>query len=456
MSINLIFKMRENLLQQQKFDYIFSRFFLLFLLVKLILIIVFHWLLKFDLPLKEAVMIISVGILLYVFSQSQLRKLIAECEVIRFQIMLMSILLCTLLLISEKWAACFAALIFPYLFICITGLSISGLSIYCSNKLALVVIIITIFLSALIVYLSVENELIIWRRHVQGSATSYLINAVLVLYFAYIWKTEFSNSNVAEKDNAVKNIKLANDTIGSHLKSFVNNSTYLYDINAASHVADNAANNITYNAANNAASIVHALATPLSTIAIITEKLHFIAKDNAQLKQYASDLYSIENQIKYCQSLIFEFNSQILEPLSLPIKKWFPVFIKQWQMRYFRTKLHFQNHHLPFFLINDVNTCGHILTILLDNAVRASPHLIDLQISFDNKQLIFSIEDWGTGWPDTLFDSLGKKPVASLCGGSGIGLHLAFAMAKKINGEIRLENRTHHQGARVIFCLKNS
>jgi two-component system sensor histidine kinase RegB len=92
--------------------------------------------------------------------------------------------------------------------------------------------------------------------------------------------------------------------------------------------------------------------------------------------------------------------------------------------------------------IDDAVAVGQILTILLDNAARASSESVTLQASaetIDEMDYVrFDVCDRGPGIPPALRATLGAGPVDSTQGGHGVGLYLAFAAAARLSGSIEL------------------
>jgi two-component system sensor histidine kinase RegB len=92
--------------------------------------------------------------------------------------------------------------------------------------------------------------------------------------------------------------------------------------------------------------------------------------------------------------------------------------------------------------IEDAVAVGQILTILLDNAARASSESVTLQAlaeTIDKLDYVrFHVCDRGPGIPPALRGALGAAPVDSTQGGHGVGLYLAFAAAARLGGSIEL------------------
>lgn len=82
-------------------------------------------------------------------------------------------------------------------------------------------------------------------------------------------------------------------------------------------------------------------------------------------------------------------------------------------------------------------TVGQVLDVLLDNALRHGSGTVRVDVSADRRNASVTVADAGPGIPDELQDRIFERG-DSRAGGTGIGLHLARALAQSDNGSLRV------------------
>ena len=192
-----------------------------------------------------------------------------------------------------------------------------------------------------------------------------------------------------------------------------------------------------------AATVAHEMGTPLSTIAMLSEELRDSAAHDENLAPYAADFELLEQQMALCTSALARLRSRATGPSSRQaLDEWLASFIDQWRLRHPQVKFAQIGETPAGASIDDPLAVGQILTILLDNAARASSESVTLQASAETvdgwNSVRFDVCDRGPGIPPALRASLGAGPVDSTQGGHGVGLYLAFAAAARLNGSIEL------------------
>jgi two-component system sensor histidine kinase RegB len=206
-----------------------------------------------------------------------------------------------------------------------------------------------------------------------------------------------------------------------------------------------------------AATVAHEIGTPLSSIAMLSEGLRDSAAKDPHLAPYAADFDLLEQQMTLCTSALARLRSRATGPASRqPLADWLDGFVRQWRLRH--PHVHFERiGATPTGLfLDDPVAVGQILTILLDNAARASSEGVTLAISrgrhLGEPSIQFDVCDQGPGIPPALRGSLGAMPVDSTQGGHGVGLYLAFSAATRLGGSIELAAAIPH-GTRAILRL---
>jgi len=140
-----------------------------------------------------------------------------------------------------------------------------------------------------------------------------------------------------------------------------------------------------------------------------------------------------------------------------PVGEWLESFAEQWRLRHPHVKFERIGVPPPEVTLDDTVAVSQILTILLDNAARASRDHVTLSCSLASRgdQIVFEVCDAGPGIPAGLRGLLGSMPVDSAQGGHGVGLYLAFSAAARLNGSIELNDVSAiaPRGTRAVLTL---
>ncbi len=194
-----------------------------------------------------------------------------------------------------------------------------------------------------------------------------------------------------------------------------------------------------------AATVAHEIGTPLSTIAMLTEELRDVARTDKGLAPYSADLELLDKQISLCTSALARLRSRASSTGARQVvSEWLGPFVEQWRLRHPHVKFELLDNGPGDFALDDTVAVGQILTILLDNAARASRDFVTLRayVAARAGYVDFEVCDAGPGIPTSLRASLGAAPVDSTQGGHGVGLYLAFSSAARLGGSIELNDVT--------------
>jgi two-component system sensor histidine kinase RegB len=217
-----------------------------------------------------------------------------------------------------------------------------------------------------------------------------------------------------------------------------------------------------------AASIAHEMGTPLSTIALLSEELRESAAADQSLAPYRGDFTVLEQQITLCKEALKRLQSRAASPNRRRLKPWLESFIEQWRLRHPQAGLETGSLGSESTVIEDTVAVGQILTILLDNAARASQRHVAFDVQDEGypddvpgkapsvgarvATIAFNVSDHGPGIPTALRGQIGATPVRSTQGGAGVGLYLAFVTAARLNGTIDIGDAPE-RGTRAILTL---
>ncbi|GLU34261.1 ATP-binding protein [Trinickia caryophylli] len=200
-----------------------------------------------------------------------------------------------------------------------------------------------------------------------------------------------------------------------------------------------------------AATVAHEMGTPLSTIAMLTEELRDAARTDDGLAPYAPDLELLEQQMSLCTSALARLRTRASTSSHREkLDEWLAGFAEQWRLRHPHVKFERVAAPSPDAWLEDTTAVGQILTILLDNAARASRDDVTLTAAARDGDIEFEVRDSGPGIAPALRAQLGAAPVDSTQGGHGVGLYLAFAAAARLGGSLELTDG-EPRGTRVVL-----
>lgn len=188
-----------------------------------------------------------------------------------------------------------------------------------------------------------------------------------------------------------------------------------------------------------AASTMHALATPLSTLSIMLEELQSSRSSGIE----KDELVVMSSQIERCKQTMQKLavlachteSPQETEPVSSladDLNEHYAIMQPEHQVAFMRDA-NVDNHRIVYSLL-----LRHALINLIDNAVRAAYSLVQVTLTCPGEHLQIDIEDDGAGLPDELAIDWGKPVNASKASGLGIGVFLANSTIERLGGIVQL------------------
>ncbi len=193
-----------------------------------------------------------------------------------------------------------------------------------------------------------------------------------------------------------------------------------------------------------AAGTAHELGTPLASLAIVSGELTdgFNAKDHPDLFENQNILLE---QIQRCKSILSVLSDSTGESRAdaghlIPIETFIDETIDHWQQLRPDVTLKYQQHVTGSAgqLLND-RIIRQAIINLLNNAADASPELISVDTSIDDRILKIAIKDDGPGMTDEQINLAGNVTFSTKPDGMGIGLFLAITTLRRYGGEVQFQ-----------------
>jgi two-component system sensor histidine kinase RegB len=197
-----------------------------------------------------------------------------------------------------------------------------------------------------------------------------------------------------------------------------------------------------------AAGTAHKLGTPLSTMAVLLSELKQQLSGNSEL---TGDIDLLKEQLTLCKNTLNELSqtAQIHENAisrtPRPANTFTEEVIDRW--RVIRPDAEFSSNipedsNVP--LIETGPSLEHAIQNLLNNAADANPKSIEIDLSWNEQQVILKVKDFGPGIALDTAEKLGKPFFTTKMKGLGLGLFLSKATVNRYGGTIALYN--HRDG----------
>jgi two-component system sensor histidine kinase RegB len=209
-----------------------------------------------------------------------------------------------------------------------------------------------------------------------------------------------------------------------------------------------------------AAGAAHEMNTPLATMTVLLAELRSDYTTNTALQE---DLALLSRQVQHCaQSLkhiVQEASAASLGQLKQhSIEEYYRSILDRWQLmrpavEYTVTAAPQLNQH---FITYD-SRLDHAIINLLNNAADASPNQINLAITLDQQDLIWTITDTGGGIHSAVSQLLGKATITTKDNGLGLGMLLSHATINRYGGRVtQIANNPQGTVTTIRLPLKNN
>lgn len=193
-----------------------------------------------------------------------------------------------------------------------------------------------------------------------------------------------------------------------------------------------------------AAGTAHEMGTPLSTMKILLSELRIEYREPVALQE---DLQLLGEQVEQCARTLRQLTDKAEQTRNgsfraESVRNFCEQIIERWQiMRPDATFTVTVETGLSEVHNRFHPTISQSIINLLNNAADANPKDIIIQLRWNQRELIWRIEDNGPGVPLELADQLGKAFFSTKGDGLGLGLFLTHATLSRHGGQVRLYNR---------------
>jgi two-component system sensor histidine kinase RegB len=186
-----------------------------------------------------------------------------------------------------------------------------------------------------------------------------------------------------------------------------------------------------------AASAVHQLGTPLSTLAVLTEDFQDLQPEHQH------DWQLMQQQIQLCKTILQSLlrrteDLRYQQDQLLLAEDWLQRLRENFTLLHPHIQLPIDSDALPKRYLRTDETLDQAILNVLDNAIRASQQAPQLQIRSTDQQLCLRIIDQGSGISATLRQQLGQPFVSGRADGTGLGLFLSHAAINRLGGQLSL------------------
>jgi two-component system sensor histidine kinase RegB len=205
-----------------------------------------------------------------------------------------------------------------------------------------------------------------------------------------------------------------------------------------------------------ASGAAHELGTPLGTLDVILadwRRVPSIASDPELL----TEVQEMQAEIQRCKSIVSDILHSAGQPRGEPMKsaavpEFLDEVVASWRLNHPDAPLVYRCEGLEGASTAVNAALRQAISILLDNALDASPSSLSLKARAQDAMLVITVRDAGPGFPPEKLSHVGKLYQSTKGAGHGLGLFLAVNVARRLGGELRAANAVEG-GAEVCLIL---
>lgn len=188
--------------------------------------------------------------------------------------------------------------------------------------------------------------------------------------------------------------------------------------------------------ANQAASTAHELGTPLTTMAVVTQDL--LTQDISEAEQ-KEDLSLIQQQIQLCKDKLKSLVSHAqANAKPQPLVEFIQATLDQWLLMRPRAHYQWSKPASGGPQVQYPQVLQQAIINLLNNAMDASPHHVDIELVWQNRLWQLKIRDQGSGIDANKTQQLSNPQLSE--DGMGIGLLLTHSSVQRLGGRVEWQN----------------
>ena len=207
-----------------------------------------------------------------------------------------------------------------------------------------------------------------------------------------------------------------------------------------------------------AAGAAHELGTPLATMAIVTGELQHEYTDDVE---FQGNIGILRDQITHCKHTLTQLladagQARAEDGSGQAVDYFLRQVLDKWQLMRPSVKFTYRGSGVqPAPQILNTQLLSQSILNLLNNAADASLKHIEIEVTWDDRELHLQILDYGDGLTGEAVQRAGQAFFTTKGSGKGfgIGLFLANANIERFGGRVRLTNREGGACTQVILPL---